>query len=100
MIIPAIEQARNIFERMNSYAIYRVTETLRVVLIVVVATAAFNFYPITAILIILLALLNDLPIMTIAFDNTPLDPQPVRWHMRLLSSVATTWAGWVSSKLS
>ena len=90
VIISAIEQARIIFERMNSYAIYRVTETLRVVLFVVAAMVAFNFYPITAILIILLALFNDLPIMTIAFDNTPVDPQPVRWDMRRVLSVATT----------
>ena len=89
VIVRAIEQARVIFERMNSYAIYRITETIRIVLFVVAAMVAFNFYPITAILIILLALFNDLPIMTIAVDNTPLDPQPVRWDMRRVLSVST-----------
>ncbi|OIK27439.1 plasma-membrane proton-efflux P-type ATPase [Streptomyces malaysiense] len=89
VIIAAIERARIIFERMNSYAIYRVTETIRIVLFVVAAMIAFNTYPINAILIILLALFNDLPIMTIAVDNTPLDPQPVRWDMRRVLSVAT-----------
>jgi len=29
----------------------------------------FNFYPVTAIMIVLPALLNDLPIMTIAYNN-------------------------------
>lgn len=90
VIVAAIESARMIFERMTSYAIYRVTETIRIVLFVVAAMIAFNFYPITAILIILLALFNDLPIMTIAIDNTPVDPQPVRWDMRRVLSVATT----------
>jgi H+-transporting ATPase len=90
VIVAAVEQARIIFERMNSYAIYRVTETIRIVLFVVAAMIAFNFYPITAILIILLALFNDLPIMTIAIDHTPIDPQPVRWDMRRVLSVATT----------
>ncbi len=90
VIVAAIEQARIIFERMNSYAIYRVTETIRIVLFVVAAMIAFNTYPITAILIILLALFNDLPIMTIAVDNTPVDPQPVRWDMRRVLSVSTT----------
>jgi H+-transporting ATPase len=89
VIVAAVEQARQIFERMNSYAIYRVTETIRIVLFVVAAMLAFSFYPITAILIILLALFNDLPIMTIAVDNTPVDPQPVRWDMRRVLTTAT-----------
>jgi H+-transporting ATPase len=89
VIVAAIEQARKIFERMNSYAIYRVTETIRIVLFVVAAMVAFNFYPITAILIILLALFNDLPIMTIAVDNTPVDPEPARWDMRRVLTTAT-----------
>ena len=50
---------------------------------------AFNFYPITAILIILLALFNNLPIMTIAVDNTQVDPQPVRWDMRRMLTTST-----------
>ena len=66
---------------MNSYAIYRITETIRIMVFVVLAMLVFNFYPITAIMIILLAFLNDVPIMTIAYDRTPLDPQPVRWDM-------------------
>ena len=93
VIVAAVEQARKIFERMNSYAIYRITETIRIVLFVVAAMVAFNFYPITAILIILLALFNDLPIMTIAVDNTPLDPQPVRWDMRRVLTTATVLGG-------
>jgi len=31
----AIEEARRIFERMNSYAIYRITETIRIMIFVV-----------------------------------------------------------------
>ncbi|MGC8471504.1 MAG: plasma-membrane proton-efflux P-type ATPase [Acidimicrobiales bacterium] len=90
VIVTAVEQARRIFERMTSYAIYRVTETIRIVLFVVAAMIVFNFYPITAILIILLALFNDLPIMTIAFDNTAVDPEPVRWDMRRVLTLSTT----------
>ena len=89
VIIRAIEEARRVFERMNSYAIYRITETIRIMVFVVLTMVVFNFYPITAIMIILLALLNDLPIMTIAYDNTWLDPEPVRWQMRRVLSVAT-----------
>ncbi len=89
VIIKAVEEARRIFERMNSYAIYRITETIRIMFFVVLAMVVFNFYPITTVMIILLALLNDLPIMTIAYDNTWLDPKPVRWDMRRVITVAT-----------
>lgn len=89
VIIKAVETARTIFERMNSYAIYRITETIRIMFFVVLAMIVFRFYPITTIMIILLALLNDLPIMTIAYDNTWLDPKPVKWNMRRVLTVAT-----------
>ena len=89
VIIKAVEEARKIFERMNSYAIYRITETIRIMLFMVLAMIVFNFYPITAIMIILLALLNDVPIMMIAKDNTWLDSKPVRWNMRRVLTIST-----------
>ena len=89
VIITAIEEARRIFERMNAYAIYRITETIRIMLFMVFAILVYNVYPITAVMIILLALLNDLPILTIAKDNTRLSTQPVRWQMRRVLTVAT-----------
>jgi H+-transporting ATPase len=89
VIINAVEEARRIFERMNSYAIYRITETIRIMIFVVLAMVVFNFYPITAIMIILLAFLNDVPIMTIAYDRTTLDAEPVRWDMHRIIAVST-----------
>ncbi len=89
VILRAVEEARRIFERMNSYAVYRITETIRIMFFVVLAMVFFDFYPINAIMIILLAFLNDIPIMTIAYDNTRLDPKPVRWDMRRVITVAT-----------
>ena len=90
VIIRAIDEARRIFERMNSYAIYRVTETIRIMIFVVLTIVFYRFYPITTVLIILLALLNDLPIMTIAYDNTWLSPVPARWQMKRVLTVAST----------
>jgi len=93
VIVHAIEEARRIFERMNSYAIYRIIETIRIMLFMVLAMLVYNFYPITAVMIILLALLNDLPILTIAKDNTWLDPNPVRWNMHRVLTIATVLGG-------
>jgi len=89
VIITAIEEARQIFERIMSYTIYRIAMTIDIMFVVVLATIFFEFRPLTAVMIIALALLDDIPIMTIAYDNTRLDKQPVRWHMpRVLSCSA------------
>ncbi|MFK5950705.1 MAG: plasma-membrane proton-efflux P-type ATPase [Methylococcales bacterium] len=89
VIIHAIEEARRIFERMNAYAIYRITETIRIMFFMVLAMLVYNFYPITALMIIMLALLNDLPILAIAKDNTWLSPSPVRWNMHRVLSISS-----------
>jgi len=89
VVIHAIDEARRIFGRMNAYAVYRITETIRIMIFMVLAMTTYEFYPLTPVMIILLALLNDLPIMTIAYDNTWLDPKPVRWKMEHVLSIAT-----------
>jgi H+-transporting ATPase len=89
VIINAIEEARRIFERMNAYAVYRISETIRIMFFVVLTMIFFNFYPITAIMIILLAFFNDVPIMAIAYDRTDLEEKPVRWDMKQVIIVAT-----------
>ncbi len=69
VIIDAIKESRKIFQRMNSYAIYRIAETLRVLLFMTLSILVFNFYPVTAVMIVMLALLNDGAILSIAYDN-------------------------------
>ncbi len=89
VIITAIREARQIFERIMSYTIYRVAMTIDIMFVVVLATIFFDFRPLTAVMIIALALLDDVPIMTIAYDNTRVDDKSVRWHMpRVLSCSA------------
>jgi len=89
VIAKAIEEARKIFERMTSYAIFRIAETVRVLLFMTLSILVFNFYPVTAIMIVLLAILNDLPIMTIAYDNAPVAERPVRWDMPRVLTVSS-----------
>ena len=69
VIIDAIKESRKIFQRMNSYAIYRIAETLRVLFFMTLAILIFNFYPVTAVMIVMIALLNDGAILSIAYDN-------------------------------
>ena len=83
-IIDAIDDARRIFERIINYVLFRVAMTLDIMFVVVLSTLIFGITPLTPVMIVLLALLDDVPIMTIAYDNTFLPKQPVRWNMRRL----------------
>ncbi|HEX6550748.1 MAG TPA: plasma-membrane proton-efflux P-type ATPase [Gammaproteobacteria bacterium] len=89
VIIDAIKESRRIFQRMNSYAIYRIAETIRVLLFMTLAILIFNFYPLTAVMIVILALLNDGAILSIAYDNVRYKAQPEAWDMRTVLSIAT-----------
>ncbi|MGA9048572.1 MAG: plasma-membrane proton-efflux P-type ATPase [Dehalococcoidia bacterium] len=89
VIIDAIREARKIFQRMTNYAIYRISETIRVLLFMTLAIVVFNFYPVTAIMIILLAILNDGAILTIAYDNVKYSNKPEAWDMKFVLGLAT-----------
>ncbi|HKK41530.1 MAG TPA: plasma-membrane proton-efflux P-type ATPase [Bacteroidales bacterium] len=89
VIIDAIKESRRIFQRMTSYAIYRIAETIRVLLFMTLSILIFNFYPVTAVMIVLLALLNDGPILTIAYDNVHYKNHPDAWNMKLVLQIST-----------
>jgi H+-transporting ATPase len=89
VIIDAIKESRRIFQRMNSYAIYRIAETLRVLFFMTLAILIFNFYPLTAVMIVMLALLNDGAILSIAYDNVHYKDKPEAWNMRMVLGVST-----------
>jgi len=89
VIIDAIKESRKIFQRMNSYAIYRVTETLRVLLFMTLSILVFNFYPVTAVMIVMLALLNDGAILSIAYDNVHCKDKPEAWNMHMVLGIST-----------
>src|SRR5680860_1274589 len=89
VIIDAIKESRKIFQRMNSYAMYRIAETLRVLLFMTLAILIFNFYPVTAVMIVMLALLNDGAILSIAYDNVHYKDKPEEWNMRMVLGIAT-----------
>ncbi len=89
VIIDAIKESRRIFQRMNSYAIYRIAETLRVLLFMTLSILVFNFYPVTAVMIVMIALLNDGAILSIAYDNVHYKDKPEAWNMRMVLGIST-----------
>jgi H+-transporting ATPase len=89
VIVDAIKESRKIFQRMNSYAIYRIAETLRIIFFLTLAILIFNFYPLTAIMVVILALLNDGAILAIAYDNVHYGSKPEAWNMPTVLGVST-----------
>ncbi|CAB3289397.1 Plasma-membrane proton-efflux P-type ATPase [Methanocaldococcus lauensis] len=89
VIADAITEARRIFQRMESYVIYRICETIRILFFMTLSILVFNFYPITALMVVLLALLNDIPILAIAYDNVIEQKKPVRWEMKKILPIST-----------
>ena len=92
VIVDAVKEARRVFQRMMNYAIYRIAETIRVLLFMTLSIVVFNFYPVTALMIALLAILNDIPILTISLDNVEETKSPVDWNFHGLF-VLTTFLG-------
>ncbi len=101
IIADAIREARKIFQRMESYVIYRITETIRILFFIILSILFFNFYPITAVMIVLLALFNDAPILAIAYDNVKELKKPARWNLEkvLILSTILGFVGVISSFL-
>ncbi|QDF27599.1 plasma-membrane proton-efflux P-type ATPase [Halarcobacter anaerophilus] len=92
VIVDAVKLSRQIFERMKSYTIYRIAESIRILFFMTLAIIIYDFYPLTALMIIFLALLNDIPIMTIAYDNTKIIEKPIRWDIKEVF-ILSSWLG-------
>ncbi len=89
VIQSALEHTRMIFSRMQSYATFRIAETIRIIFFIVLSVLIFGFSPLPAIMIVLLALLNDIPVMAIAYDNALVNKKPTRWHLRETLSISS-----------
>jgi H+-transporting ATPase len=93
MIVEAVIRAREVFRRMKNYAIYRLAETIRVVFAVTAVILLFAFFPVTPIQIVLLAILNDGAMLSIAYDRVRPSDRPERWVLRDVLIVAAVIGG-------
>ena len=101
VICHAIAESRKTFGRMKSYMLYRMAETFRLLLFLLLSMLVFQEHPLTAIMVILIALLNDIPIMMIAYDKMRVHSHPVTWNIRelLVVSIGFSIVGVVSTFL-
>lgn len=97
----AILEARKIFMRLYHYSVFRISESFRVIITIAVIGFLFKEYPLTPVQLILLALLNDLPVVTIAFDKVkvPRSPAAIQVKRRFLLSTLFGAAGILNSLL-
>jgi H+-transporting ATPase len=89
VIVDSIKESRKMFQRMNSYAIYRIAETIRLLLFMTLSILVFDFYPVTAVMIVLLAILNDGAILSIAYDRVRYADHPESWNMPVVLGIAS-----------
>lgn len=78
VIRDAIIESRKIFERLYTYSLYRISESLRLIVTIAVLGILYNVYPLTPLQIIVIALLNDIPIISLATDRVKTTNRPAR----------------------
>lgn len=76
VIKDAIVEAREVFMRVYHYSVFRISESFRVIVTIAVIGLLFKTYPLTPVELILLALLNDIPVVSIAFDRVKVPRAP------------------------
>lgn len=89
VITDAVKEARKIFARMVSYVDYRVAMTINLMVFVSACVLLLDEVPLTAIMIVMLALLDDIPIIMIAYDNTEASRTPMEWRLGNMLKTAT-----------
>lgn len=109
VITQAIQEARKIFNRLKGYAIYRISETCRLLFFLLFSILFFHHKPLSAVMIIFIALLNDIPIMTIAYDHMPVESKPTKWNrvevftiaigLAIIGVISTFGLYWIGMKV-
>ncbi len=78
VIRDAIIESRKIFARLYTYSLYRISESFRLIITISVLGIIYRIYPLTPLQIIMVALLNDIPIISLAFDKVKIVTRPAR----------------------
>lgn len=78
----ALFESRKIFIRLYNYSVYRISESFRLVITILLLGLVYGFYPLVPIQIIILAFLNDIPIISLAVDKVETVTKPATIHAR------------------
>lgn len=78
----AFIEGRKIFARLYSYSLYRISESFRLIVTIAVLGLLIGAYPLSPLQLILLALLNDVPIISLATDRVKIAKRPATLNVR------------------
>jgi H+-transporting ATPase len=84
-----------IFQRLQSYALYRIASTIHFLIFFFVITLIED-WKMPPIFLILISVLNDAATMVMAVDNVTISKSPDLWRLRLLIVLSTVLAGFLS----
>ncbi|KAI9487948.1 plasma-membrane proton-efflux P-type ATPase [Zychaea mexicana] len=87
-IIDGIRVSRAIFQRLRSYALYRITSTIHFLMFMFVVTLVED-WNMPAILLIMICVLNDAATLVISVDNTQISTKPDKWRIGQLLTLST-----------
>ncbi|KXN74721.1 H(+)-ATPase [Conidiobolus coronatus NRRL 28638] len=90
-IVDGFTTSRQIFQRMRSYALYRITATLQFLIFFFIIMLALN-WTMDAYLLIFIAILNDLATIAISIDNTQISRIPDKWRLGQLITMSLVLA--------
>jgi H+-transporting ATPase len=86
-IVDGIKCSRAIFQRMRSYALYRISSTIHFLLFFFLSILAFDFI-LPNRLILMIAVLNDAATLVIAIDNARISKRPDKWRLGQLMTLS------------
>lgn len=89
VIKEAVVESRKIFARFNSYAVYRISESFRLIFSIMILGLWYKDFPLSPIQIIILALLNDIPIISLAFNRVTIPKTPAKADVKKRALLGT-----------
>ncbi|MCL5436230.1 MAG: HAD-IC family P-type ATPase [Patescibacteria group bacterium] len=101
IIRDALVESRKIFVRLYNYSVYRISESFRLILSIIILGLLYDSFPLTPVQLILIALLNDIPIVSLAFDRVKYLARPAKIDVagRLTLSILFGFTGLLNSLL-
>ncbi len=101
VIRDAIIESRKIFSRLYAYSVYRISESFRIIVTIAILGIIYGAYPLQPIQLIILALLNDIPIISLAFNRVKITttPSEIKAKARLILSTLFGFVGVINSLL-
>jgi P-type E1-E2 ATPase len=86
-IVEGIKTVRAIFQRLRSYALYRIASTIHFLFFFFIITLAED-WRIPAMLLILICVFDDAATLVISDDNTEISYKPDKWRLGQLLTVS------------